>query len=327
MSIHSNAIKNSNAGPSRKGLSAVALALGTLLGGPAYSAPPIVPWLNQPAPAPAQNMEAALPAPLRACTTADLHIILGQQGARHGFATQEIRLSNRSAEPCAIAGIPETQILPDNAAPQTVSVQDATSELATQAISLAPGQSGMLLIGTPGACEAATKPGRKVVTNMQLALPGGGVKKLDGVHIDTLCGGASVMRFETVPHNGAGLDERSPMGRGQAPLAQLSGVVTAPDHVNRGATVHYMVTLTNPTAASVALSPCPAYTQSFYADGKIVSNTMRLNCAASGAQIAANSSVSFEMQLPLHADLPAGAAKLSWVLDQGPSVGTLLNLR
>lgn len=324
MSIDSNSMKSRKAGLRRNGLSAAVLMLGTFVG-PAHSAHAVVPWLNQPAPAQAASTQASVPAALRPCTAADLQIVLGQNGARHGFATQEIRLSNTSADACTIAGIPDTQILPDNEAPQTLGAHDPTATLGTTRVDLGAGQDAVLLIGTPGSCEAATKPQRKVATRMQLALPGGGVKMLHGAHVDTLCGRASVLRFEAFHHNTPAVAGLS--ATGNAHLTQLTGVVAAPDTVNRGDTLRYTVTLSNPTAAPVSLAACPAYTQSFYADGKIVSNTLRLNCAATGTQIAAKSSVTYEMQLPLQADLPAGGAKLSWTLQNGPSVGTLLDLR
>ena len=325
MSIDSNSMKSRKAGQRRNGISAAALTLGTLFVGPAHSANVVVPWLNQPAPAQAESMQASVSAPLRLCAAADLHIVLGQKGARHGFATQEIRISNLSADKCTIDGIPDTQILPDNAAPQTLGAHDLKPQLASTRIDLDAGQEAILLIGTPGSCDAATRPQRKVATRIQLALPGGGVKKLDGAHVDTLCGRASLLRFDAGHHNAPAVAALSATGNAQ--LSQLSGVVATPDTVNRGDTLRYTVTLSNPTDAPVSLAACPAYTQSFYADGKIVSNTLRLNCAATGAQIAAKSSVTYEMQLPLQADLLAGNAKLSWALQNGPAVGTMLNLR
>jgi hypothetical protein len=94
-----------------------------------------------------------------------------------------------------------------------------------------------------------------------------------------------------------------------------------------GATLHYTVTLSNPTAKAISLAACPAYTQSLYADGKAVDTTLRLNCGPAGAQIAANASVSFDMQAQVPAALAGGTLKLSWKLQDGPGVGKLINLR
>jgi hypothetical protein len=112
-----------------------------------------------------------------------------------------------------------------------------------------------------------------------------------------------------------------------SPLDQLTGTVAVAETANRGAVLHYTVTITNPTGAPVSLASCPSYTQSLYDDGKLISNTLRLNCGATGAQIGANSSVTYEMQLAIPASLPAGGAKLSWNLQNGPSVGALIALQ
>ncbi|AKJ30195.1 hypothetical protein AAW51_3504 [Caldimonas brevitalea] len=53
----------------------------------------------------------------------------------------------------------------------------------------------------------------------------------------------------------------------------------------------------------------------------------RLNCAAAGGQIGPNSSVSFKMEAAVPADLPGEHVKLSWVLQDGPSAGTIARLR
>jgi hypothetical protein len=91
--------------------------------------------------------------------------------------------------------------------------------------------------------------------------------------------------------------------------------------------LRYTVTLTNPTAAPVSLAACPAYTQSVYADGKSLDTTQRLDCGAAGGQIAANASVSFDMQVAVPAELGAGSGKLSWKLEGGPGVGKMIGLR
>jgi hypothetical protein len=146
---------------------------------------------------------------------------------------------------------------------------------------------------------------------------------LDGVHIDTLCGRATVMRFDPV-HNENSAKAKAAAG---SQLGQLTGSLSAPDEASRGGTLRYTVTLSNPTGSPVSLASCPAYTESLYAGGKAVDNTLRLDCGAAGMQIAANSSVSFAMQVQVPTGLAAGNAKLSWKLQDGPGVGTMINLR
>lgn len=296
--------------------------VGLLLGNPAHGAA-AVPWLNQPAAEKAPPASTAARG-ARPCAGNDLQIVAGQAGAYRGQATQEIRLINISAETCHLVGFPSAQLLPAGEAPQTMGANENAAHLTNARIDLEPGEEAVMLVGTPGTCEAANGPQRKVSKRLKLALPGGGLKTLEGVHIDTLCGRASVIKFHPV-HNEAAAKARIAMAGPS--LSQLTGTLNAPDEAARGSTLYFTVTLSNPTASPIPLAPCPAYTQSVYADGKASSSTLRLNCGAVGAQIAPNSSVNFEMQAQVPADLPAGGAKLSWKLEDGPGTGKLISLR
>lgn len=293
---------------------------------PASSAP-AVPWLNQAAPA------KAAPAPAAAgehpCSAGELQVVAGAAGAYRGQATQEVRITNIGTAACHMTGFPGLLSLPANEAPQTIGASQTAAHLANTRVDLAPGDEAVLLLGTPGVCEAANKPERKVSKRLQLALPGGGSTLLDGVHIDTLCGRATVVYFQPVHNEAAAHARASKSGApsGASPFGALTGSVDAPDEASRGATLHYVVTLSNPTAAPVSLAACPAYTQSLYSDGKAVDITLRLNCGQAGAQIAANSSISFAMQAQVPAALASGTLKLSWTMEGGPGVGKLINLR
>ena len=294
--------------------------VGMLVGCPANSAP-AVPWLNQPAAEKAGALAAATTG-VHPCAGADLRIAAGVAGAYRGQATQEIRLTNIGTSACHLIGFPNVQLLPTNEAPQTVAASDAAPQLMNERVDLAPGDEVMLLVGTPGVCEAANKPQRKVSKRVQLALPGGGLKVLDGVHIDTLCGRATVVQFQPVRSEASGS-----LSKAANAYAQLTGSLSAPDEATRGGTLQYTVILSNPTGNPISLSPCPAYTQSLYADGKAADSTWRLNCGAAGAQIGANASVSFEMRAQMPTDLAVGSMKLSWKLQDGPGVGKLINVR
>ena len=268
---------------------------------------------------------AAQAAPgVRACAAADVKVTAGQAGAWRGQATQEIRIANTGLDACHLPGFPGVQLQPANEAPQTVGASDQAPELQSKQLDLAPGEELLVLLGTPGSCEAANRPERKVSKRLQLALPGGGVKTVDGLHIDTLCGRATVMRFERVQSEAGARAVAMKVG---GAVSQLTGSISAPDEASRGGLLRYTVTLSNPTASPVSLAACPSYTQSVWAEGKSADSTLRLNCAAAGSQIPANGSVSFDMQIPVPAELAAGNGKLSWKLDGGPGVGKMIGLR
>jgi len=268
---------------------------------------------------------AAQAAPgVRACAAADVKVTAGQAGAWRGQATQEIRIANTGLEACHLPGFPTVQLQPTNEAPQTVGASEQAPELQSTRLELAPGEEIVVLLGTPGTCEAANRPERKVSKRLQLALPGGGLKTVDGVHVDTLCGRATVMRFERVQSEA---NARAVAMKVGGAVSQLTGSISAPDEASRGGLLRYTVTLSNPTASPVSLSACPSYTQSVWAKGKSSDTTLRLNCAAAGGQIPANGSVSFDMQVAVPAELAAGNGKLSWKLEGGPGVGKMIGLR
>lgn len=298
-------------------LPTVLSAFAMLLCSPAHSAPS-VPWLNQPAAQFATTAPAGATG-TRPCASSDMRIAAGPAGAWHGQATQEIRLANTGADACFLTGFPTVQLLPTAEAPQTVGASEAAPQLANTRVDLAPGEEAVLLLGAPAVCEAANKPQRKAARRLQVALPGGGLKTLDGVYLDTLCGRATVVKFHPVQNEAA--------AAAASPLAQLGATLSAPDEASRGGTLHYTVTLTNRSGNAVSLANCPAYSQSVYAGGQPAATTLRLNCAAAGAQIPANSSVSFDMQAPVPANLAGANAKLSWKLQDGPAVGKIVTLR
>jgi len=301
----------------------LSLPLLSLLCAASAWAAPVVPWLNQPVAPRAAPL--AMPAPsVHPCAAASLRIVAGASGAWRGQATQEIRLTNTGLEACHLPGFPSAQLQPAGAAPQAVAASVEAPQLAGERLELAPGAEALMLLGTPGSCEASGKPQRKVSKRLQLALPGGGLRQLDGVHVDTLCGRASVLRFERVE------GEAAPMAQAQragAALQRLTGSISVAQEAARGGLLRYVVTLTNPTPNPVSLATCPAYTQSLYAGGKAADSTLRLNCAGAGGVIAANASVSFAMQAQVPSDLAPGELKLSWKLDDGPGAGTLVGLR
>jgi hypothetical protein len=291
-----------------------------MLASPAFGAP-TVPWLNQPAAEKAAPV-SAVASGTHACAVGEVKIVAGATGAYHGQATQEVRVSNIGSEACYLTGAPSVQLLPANEAPQTVGASDAAPQLASERVDLAPGDEVVILLGAPASCEAAIKPERKVSKRLQLAMPGGGLKVLEGVHVDTLCGRASVMHLQALRNEAAAKAQKAGAG-----LNQLSGSLNAPDEAARGSVLHYVVTISNPTAVPVSLASCPAYTQSLFADGKAAESTLRLNCSAAGAQIAAHGSVSFEMQAQVPGDLTADSVKLSWKMQDGPAVGKIISLR
>jgi hypothetical protein len=276
---------------------------GTNAATPAAAAAGIVPWVDVPGTpqSPAGSTTAA-----RQCTASDLDIVAGRAGAFRGQATQELDVRDRSADACFLAGVPQGQV-PNAGARSRVS----SGAFAAQRVDLVPGASAIVLIGTPTACAGSGQP--VVGSSVQLTLPNGDAVTVGGTRIDTECGAPAVVAFEPV----------SPPDAAPGPLGMLSVSIAAPPTVARGTVLTYRVTLTNPSATSTTLSPCPSYSQVLgMGGGTPVQQALLLNCPAA-ASIATNAAVTYEMRLAVPASTPTGPTKLSWRLEVpgGPVAG------
>lgn len=280
------------------------------MAGPAHAEDNIVPWLDEPvALVPAHEIEGAAEHP---CAADELRISTGASGAYRGLATQEIRLSKAGAGRCLLDGVPAVElVLPGGQQRQAVEV----AEQAARRMSLSAGHEAVVLIGTPGSCDAAIAPGRRVSTQLRVSLPGGGEANLHDAYVDTLCGAARVVMFEPVVREAA------------RPGSALSASIQRASAATPGGTLDYVVTLTNHSASPLSLAACPAYTQSLHTEAKTVRSSYRLACQGAGGQLAAGASVSFAMQAAVPADMAGAGVKLSWALQDGPLAGTIVKLR
>jgi hypothetical protein len=306
-----------------------ALAAAVLIAGvpgAAFAQAAAVPWLAQPA------AEAPPEAPGivadHACAASELDVRAGQQGAWHGYATQELRIAKRGAGACTLPGAPALALVAPDGTRQAARVDESAQAAASRRIDLSDDTVAVLLVGAPGSCEAAAGPARRVSHRLELAPLGGGSVAVDGVHVDTLCGAATVLHldavFDEARHAARAAAENTPP---RVALDSLGARLEAPEIAPRGGTLHYVVTLTNAGEQALPLSPCPSYEQTLHVEGRSVDSHWRLNCAGAGGEIAAHSSVSFEMEAAVPADLAGGHVKLSWTLQGGPAAGTIADLR
>jgi hypothetical protein len=88
--------------------------------------------------------------------------------------------------------------------------------------------------------------------------------------------------------------------------------------VRAGRTLHYIVTLRNPTTAAVPLTPCPSYTETVV-PRRVFTATYYLNCAAVHV-IAPGQRIRFRMQQRIPRGV-SGLAKLGWHLDTPVDAG------
>ena len=288
-------------------------ALLALVATAATAAPSTVPWQAQPAAAP---VDAASPAAAatRACAAADFQVVAGAAGAWHGFATQELRLTRTSSGGCRLDAAPAIELESPTGLRQAVAVALAEPAAVREPLALGTRDEVVLLVGTPGACDATMGPERRVTTRLRVAMPGGGDAVVDGVHVDTICGAARLLMLQALAHE----ETRST-------LASLRAAVSEP--VVAGNELRYVVTLSNPGARAVELSTCPVFTQTLSVEDRRSDSSWKLACAAAGGRIAANASVAFEMRAAIPAAMTGDGIKLAWTLQDGPSAGVVVPLR
>jgi hypothetical protein len=275
---------------------------------PAAAAPAVIPWVD--IPSTPQSLAASASA-ARACVAADLDVVAGRAGAFQGQATQELTLRNRATEACSLAGVPQAQVPGAGAGGQV-----GAGQFAAKRVDLAPGQSATLLIGTPVGCAASAQP--VIGSTVQLTLASGESIAVSGARVDTACGAPAVIGFDAVD-----LPEAAP-----GPLGSLGVSLVAPRTVSRGTVLTYRVTVANLSSASVALSPCPSYTEVLGTGaGATTQRTLLLNCRAA-PWISASAARTFQMKLGVPASAPAGTTKLSWKLEVpgGPVVGAAITV-
>ena|SRR5215472_7144657 len=143
----------------------------------------------KPAGAPVPVAAQPAPAAQRACTPADVAVSVGGTGAFRGHATQELTITNNGSDACFLPGAPSTTLLFDDGSQQ----EAGQDEGATSRVDLAPGQTALVLVGTPGTCAGADESRSKVARRMVLGLPGGGSVHVQGTNLDAQCGQSTVL--------------------------------------------------------------------------------------------------------------------------------------
>jgi hypothetical protein len=268
----------------------------------------VVPWVNRPLPL----YRAPLPKPVAYptgaafCRAAQLRVTRGRTGVGLGNRLEELVFTNVGTRPCLLRGHPK--ITADG---RTVHAQLGGTYFGRLVpADVPPGGHVFLDLATSAVCDNGQRMPlhhRRLV----FTLPQGGRVRADHVSITEVCG-LSMSDF--------GLPQRYPEPR-------LRAHVRLPAAVRAGTTLRYTVVLGNPTAATVALRPCPGYTESMYASGIVVRRSFALDCDAVHG-IAPHHEVRYAMQLKVPARTGPGLAKLGWSLNTriGPYAGGVLTV-
>jgi hypothetical protein len=279
-----------------------------------------IPWIHaptEPPPPPPPRPPLPRPTDARPCRADDVAASFDAGDGAGGHAIVYVTFRNISTSSCVLKGYPQVTAtepgLPDIAGTDgSFFPNDGTANVA-------PGQNTFLGLETDTYCAARPGGGggRPRYHHIDIVLPAGGTVSLDQPDgFDATCG-LHLTEF-------SGATTRTTPTR--TPASRLTTTLDTPATVAAGATLIYVVALTNPTAKPVTLSPCPAYLQA--APSIPVKDVEALNCRPVGA-IAAHGTVRFEMHMPIPAGTTAGELKIIWQLvgpDASPEASALVDV-
>jgi hypothetical protein len=244
------------------------------------------------------------PADASPCTRTDLQFEPTHQGAYHGLATQEVIVTNVSSTACKLVGPPDMI-----ASANSLSKAIDAGNFARDRIVIEPRSEVVMTLGAPAGC---TSKDDEIADTVSLSIANGSPAELRGVYLPLACGDPAVVSFS---------QEGSPPSTD--PRSSLVATWTGPGTAARGSTISYVIRLTNPTGADIALDPCPSYTQ--HANGDDVSETLLLNCADAQV-IRAGGFEEFAMELTLPSGEGSPEIKVGWHLEvaNGTTTGSVI---
>jgi Protein of unknown function (DUF4232) len=150
------------------------------------------PKSESPLPSPGKSPASPVAQAYRACSGVDLAVLVGPSGAYQGHATQEISLVNRASDACSLAGVPPMVLYLDAGGQTPV----APGSFGKTGVDLAPSQTVITIIGTPGTCAGVGHP--EIGSRLKLNLPSGDVVSADGTWVNVECGEPTVILFEVI---------------------------------------------------------------------------------------------------------------------------------
>ena len=226
-----------------------------------------------------------------------------------GHTVVQVLMTNRGAATCLLDGYPSVAGV---ATDGSLTVLDAAHDNYTGDPGLpgviAPGETTAVKLEGAWACEQALNGGSHPWNTIQFGLPAGGTVRVD-VEFDSTCG-VSVSRF--------GLPSKQPAVPATPPPSPLLAAIASPSTTHPGDVLTYTVTLTNPTETIYRFESCPVYEEYLTTfTGENGDNTFAtlkdymLNCRATPT-IGAHSAVTFQMELTVPSNQPAGNAKFGW---------------
>jgi hypothetical protein len=293
-------------------LAAIASGCGSAVRPSSAGAAAVVPWIDRPAPVYHAPAPRVLPYSTTAapCRAGQLAVRQGRTGVGLGNMLERFAFLNLGNAPCLLRGFPKVMGLTANGIRRSLPARrspDGTYFGTVISADIAPGERGFLDFATVQGCLD----------------PSGSAKLYRALVFDLPAGGGLVSAPESSLTMMCGLLEMSPLGlpapepTGPTPEPGTPDTLTVsaamPAEARADARLRFVVTLANPTAVAVRLTPCPRYNEGIYTMSGPVRRSYWLNCE-SVRSIAPYARVRYAMVLPIPRDVPAGLAKFWWEL-------------
>jgi len=277
-----------------------------------------VPWVDRagriflPSPLPTRPLAANAPP----CTAAQVRVFPdgGNGGGGHSYQTFAFR--NVSRATCLLRGYPPVVASEPGKAPVAAANGGffVGRELSGN---MPPGGVTTLSIETERDCPARyANPNQYphlIYHTVTIGIPGGSHVVIRAM-FDVLCG----------LYTGQFAVAQPPQRYTQSPVADARVTLEMPSGAIAGTTLDYVVDLTNPTATSMVLSPCPGYDQGLGAAGRVT--ILALNCPAQRL-IPAHRTVRFAMRLDVSGDTPTGPDTVYWEIAAPVGIAAYGSLR
>ncbi len=260
------------------------------------AAPGAIGWLNRPAVIPA--VRAPVNPGLAACATTSLSTRMVRRGlVGYGTYAYIYSVKNGGSSACYVSGTPSVDIAGK-------SLTRGANVLNVSAGTLAPGASATFAIIQTARVPCTAKL-RNGVTATKPVTP----RLRFGRQAGPAVSGGTVLTSNCVTAHvtpiGLPMTELKPDA-----LSGLRVVLAVPSRIAAGQVLKFAVTITNPSRATVRLSPCPSYELGL---SVAPAKAYKLNCSAAPA-IPAGQSRTFQMRFSIPAGAPAGLAKIGWFL-------------
>lgn len=270
----------------------------------------IEPYLPTPPP-------VATSSPAPRCSLQDLEEQPLGTGGATGNEAVVFKFSNRTARACLTGGYPSV-VLSQSGQANIRPIPGGFWDQHTPPSDLAPGATAQFALGFSYECEGDKQP--PLYEHVTVTLPGGGT-------FSQILSGAkppnSQIPLGVFGECGVSVTELAPFTAPQPayptdPFAILAASIQAPSTVPAGTTIIYVVTLSNPSSAPIAMAACRGYYQTLDS-AKSPYFAYELNCGAA-RPIPADGSEGFVMEMPTSAT-PPGWHTLCWTLDKGANSG------